>query len=193
MTFEYEITEINRRLSNLIKIGTIKATKYDDFLPVVKVSMGELESAWLPLMQLRAGPDSHWWPLEVGEQVLILSTSGDTCQGVVLGSIHQNTFPAQSNSAYTHKVTYSDGAVLEYNRESHHLKMQLPEGATIELIANGGFSVVGDVAIQGNIKASGDISDTVRSMAEDREIYNTHNHAGVTSGSAATLTTQQRQ
>ena len=71
--------------------------------------------------------------------------------------------------------------------------MQLPEGATIELIANGGLSVVGDVAIQGNIKASGDIMDHTRSMSADRDIYNAHNHGGVTFGSSKTLLTQQKQ
>ena len=96
-------------------------------------------------------------------------------------------------------MTYRDGAVIEYDREAHHLKAMLPSGATTALISDGGVSIKGDVTImgnttvQGNIKASNDITDKTRSMAADRVIYNAHTHPGVLSGPASTAPPAQPQ
>lgn len=174
--FEFEITELQRRLANLVRIGRIADIDYSGAIPRVRVRIDPLTTAWLPLISLRAGPDQSWWPVEINEQVIVLSPSGELNQGIVLGSICQQRFPADGDSIDVHRTTYADGAVIEYDRAAHHLHAALPAGATTALISDGGVSIVGDVTVTGNINASGDITDHTRSMENDRNLYNDHRH-----------------
>jgi phage baseplate assembly protein V len=174
--FEFEITELNRRVANMVRLGRVAAIDYAGSIPKVRVRIEPLTTAWLPLLSLRAGSDKHWWPVEVNEQVLVLSPSGELNQGVVLGSLHQQNFAAPASTIDVHRVTYSDGAVIEYDRAAHHLSATLPSGATTTLISDGGVSIVGDVTVTGNIKASGDITDHTRSMQAGRDRFNAHQH-----------------
>jgi len=189
----FEIAELHRRLGNLLKIGRIEKTDYSQAIPLCRVRVGDLLTGWLPMLALRAGPDNCWWPFEIGEQVVVLSPSGDPAQGIVLGAINQRSFPAQGDRPDRHRVVYADGAVIEYDRSAHHLKAVLPEGATTEIVSSGGVSIVGDVAVIGNITASGDITDHTRSMQGDRDIFNAHTHSGIRSGPGNTQTPNQQQ
>jgi len=176
----YEIKELKRRLDSIVLVGTI--SKVDLDLARVRVEIGDIVTGFLPWLTQRAGGDVSWWSPEVGEQVMVFSPSGELSLGVVLPAIYQQSFPASSNSPDIKKITFKDGAVIEYDRASHHLKAALPAGATTELVSDGGVSVIGDVSVTGNIVASGDITDAVRSMADDRGIYNGHKHGGVVAG-----------
>jgi len=191
--FEFEITELQRRVANAIRLARVVATDYQGAIPRVRVVIGPLTTAWLPLLTLRAGPDQAWWPVEVDEQVIVLSPNGELPQGIVLGALNQQRFPAVGQSVDVHRMTYADGAVIEYNRQTHHLQATLPSGATTTLISDGGVSIVGDVSVTGNITASGDITDHTRSMQADRAIYNRHTHPGVSRGRGSIQVTEQLQ
>jgi hypothetical protein len=92
-------------------------------------------------------------------------------------------------------VRQADGADMSYDRDAHTLRISLPSGATIEIIADGGLSIVGDTNIIGklhttdNISSDRDIIDSVRSMQADRDIYNGHDHPH---GDPITGTTNQQ-
>lgn len=45
MTTGFEITELNRRLANMIRLGTVKEANYKENIPHVKVAIGDLETA----------------------------------------------------------------------------------------------------------------------------------------------------
>lgn len=123
MESTFEIAELNRRLGNLLKIGRIEETDYSGVIPLCRVRVGDLLTGWLPMLALRAGPDNCWWVLEVDEQVVVLSPSGDPAQGIVLGAINQQRFPAQGDHPDVHRVVYADGAVVEYNRRTHEMTL----------------------------------------------------------------------
>lgn len=186
MSLEFEVTELHRRLANLVMLGKVIEADYSAAIPRLIIKIGELQTGWLPMLTQRAGHDVSWWPLEVGEQVVVLSPSGDPSQGVVLGATNQQSKPATASKASVHKTVYADGAVIEYDREVHHLKAVLPEGGTTELVSDGGVVIDGDVSVIGDISASGDVTDSIRSMQADREIYNSHTHGGVQVGSSVT-------
>ena len=193
MVVEFEITELHRRLANLIMLGKVIEADYGQVIPKLKVNIGELQTAWLPMMTQRAGNDVSWWPLEVGEQVVVLSPSGDLTQGVVLGAINQKSVPAIGDHNSVHRMIYADGAVIEYDRETHLLKAVLPDSATTELVSDGGVTIIGDVTVTGNIKATGEVIDHTRSMQADRDIYNAHTHSGIKSGPGSTAIPNQSQ
>ena len=185
----FDITELNRRVANLLTLGTVIDADYGQAR--VRVQIGEIATTWLPWMTRRAGGDSDWWAPEIGEQVMVLSPSGELAQGIVLLSLYSDAHPAPVNEPTQHHSRYADGAVLEYDRKTHHLKAQLPAGATAEVIADGGVTIVGDVSVTGHITASGDISDHTRSMQAGRDIYNGHDHTGDSGGKTSTPGAQQ--
>lgn len=139
----YAIAELNRRVASLIRFGTVSEADYDKAR--VRVAMGEAESHWLPWITLRAGGDRSWWVPEVGEQVLVLAASGELAQGVVLGSIFQTAHPAPASSPDVDRREYKDGAVIEYDRKTHHLRAEIPGSA--ELDAEGNISATSKTEI----------------------------------------------
>ena len=182
------ISDILRRLENLIRIGTI--AEVDTATALVRVayavdnSGADVLTAWRPWLTHRAGPDSTWWAPEVGEQVLLLSPSGDLSMAIVLPAIYQDAFLPPAASEDVRHTTFSDGAVIEYNRATHHLKAVLPAGATTELVSDGGLSIVGDVSVEGSINATvditaeGEVSDTEGELSRLRGNYNTATYIG---------------
>jgi phage baseplate assembly protein V len=65
---------------------------------------GESESEWLPWLADRAGAISVWAPVSEGEQVIVLSESGETAQGVILGSVFSDENSGCSNSEGVFKI-----------------------------------------------------------------------------------------
>ena len=75
-------SETDRMLSGMLMAGTIEAVDYQ--AARVRVRSGDWVSAWLPWVALAAGQVRHWRPPSVGEQVMILSPSGQPEQGMVM-------------------------------------------------------------------------------------------------------------
>ena len=135
----FSLAELDRRTANLIRLGTIEAADYA--AARVRVRSGELLTGWLPWLTTRAGPDVSWWAPEVGEQVVLLSPSGEPASGVVLGAIYQQRYPAPESRETVHTTVYQDGTTVTYDREAHHLTVACVGDVT--LIAQGDVSVRG--------------------------------------------------
>ncbi|MCP3943465.1 MAG: phage baseplate assembly protein V [Desulfobacteraceae bacterium] len=114
---EYRIAELERRMLGIIRIGTIKELIGERVI----VKAGDLVTAPLPWVTRRAGKDRDFWAPEPGEQVLLVCPCGDPALGVVIPAIYRDDFPAPASEASIHRIVYSDGTTLEYNRETHKL------------------------------------------------------------------------
>lgn len=205
---DFQLTELGRRLANVVRPGTVG--EVDGAAARVRVRYGEtVLSAWLPWVTARAGADRSWWAPEVGEQVLILAPSGDLGAGVVLTGVYQRGYPAPEQSPDKHATHYRDGAVIEYDRAAHRLRAVLPEGGTAEITAPDGVTVRGDLMVtgdldvtgaaevagditghadigaDGDVSADGNIEDSLGTMGDMRSQYNQHRHTP-TSGSPPT-------
>lgn len=108
-----DITDILRRLENVVRWGTVSAIDYGK--PACMVDTGRITTDWLPFFQVRAGETTEWNPPTIGEQCLILSPSGDLANGMVLFGIHTDQNQPPSHSPDTHVRQYPDGAVISYN------------------------------------------------------------------------------
>lgn len=190
MTLDFAVAELGRRLSNIIRVGVIADLDTEDARVKVEF-LGTEESPgiltdWLPWITTRAGDDISWWAPTVGEQVLLLSPSGEIGAGIVLPAIYSNQKPPNGNTQSIRRVTYSDGTMIEYDKEQSKLSVNCV--GSVELIAAGDVSVEsggnvsvvaagfvdiqsseatvtasqvtinGEVAINGNVTVSGNIS-----------------------------------
>jgi len=73
MNLAFEVTELHRRLANMVLLAKVIEADYSGSIPKAKVVVGEITSAWLPMLVSRAGNDRSWWPLEIGEQVRVIA------------------------------------------------------------------------------------------------------------------------
>jgi phage baseplate assembly protein V len=173
----FDVTELDRRLSNLIRYGAIVQTDYVN--AKVRVQAGDILTGWLPWLTQRAGGNLSWHAPEAGEQVIILSPSGELNQGVVLAGLFQTLKPPPVLNPVKHHMLYSDGAVVEYDRAAHHLQAVLPAGATVQLTSTGGIKISGDITLTGTLTATVDV------IANGISLHN-HKHGGVQAGAAQT-------
>jgi len=134
----FDIAEIERRLSNLIRLGKVDQVDYGISPPKARVWIGDAAkqsgflTEWLPWFGLSAGDDRSCTPLDVGEQVMVLSPSGELNQGMIMRGIFQTAHPYPVTSPDKHHAAYKDGAVVEYDRLTHTYKINIPtDGAVV--------------------------------------------------------------
>lgn len=149
-----DLANLTRLLENLIRFGTIAAVQMKP--PRVKVLTGTLTTAWLPWINPRAGADREWNPPTEGEQVLLLSPSGQLANGVAVTGLFSELIPANGEREGLHRTTYRDGAVIEYDSIAKHLRATLP--GTAEVTAVGNVSITTQAALSAT--ATGDITLT---------------------------------
>lgn len=129
--------ELLNNLNRMILIGTVEETDYAKAR--VRVRVGNWLTAWLPWVTKRAGQDVQWWPVEKGEQVVLLSPGGDMAQAVVLGSLYQQQQQdivadrMQDAPEQIHRTQYQDGTVLEYDRKNHILRADVKGSVTMSV------------------------------------------------------------
>jgi len=162
-------------------------TAVDELLARVRVcipDLGDLESAWLPVVQRNAGPNQDYWLPDIDELVAVLFDEHAE-SGFVLGAVYDESHPPTVAARGRRYVRFSDGAEFSYDRNDHHLVVQLPEGGTMAVTAPGGLSVTGDVHVDGHVEATGDVSDGAGSLAEHRQRFETHQHTGDSGGTTS--------
>lgn len=91
----FELAETRRRMSNLIRPGTVKS-----FDPKTNKAVADVgfETHDLPVFN-HAGTAKHWHPLKPGQQITLLAPDGDVANGFLIpGGFHDKN-PAPSQSA----------------------------------------------------------------------------------------------
>ena len=102
----------------IVRFGVVTAV--DAGAARAKVSFGgESESAWLPWLAERAATIKVWAPVAIGEQVVVLSESGDTAQGVILSLVFISSYAAPSGDGAEHllqlgasSISVKDDAII---------------------------------------------------------------------------------
>ncbi|MDE9455901.1 phage baseplate assembly protein V [Xenorhabdus bovienii] len=200
-----QLTELLRRLRNLIRIGII--TQVDTPRGLCRVRTGNLETDWLHWLTARAGHTRTWWAPSVDEQVLLLSIGGDLTTAFVLPAIFSNEFPAPSASPEAAHICFPDGAVMEYEPQSGALTVTGIQTATVtasvsvhitapeitcvartritletpEVICTQLMST-GNLIVRNGGKMTGNIEHTGGTFSSNGVVVDTHKHTGVRSG-----------
>ncbi|WP_417702299.1 phage baseplate assembly protein V [Pseudophaeobacter sp.] len=106
----YTAAENERSREGIVKFGRVTAV--DAGTARAKVSFGgESESDWLPWLAERAAAISIWAPVAVGEQVVVLSESGDTAQGVIIGSVFSQGNPGAAAAEDLFKIQVGPSSI----------------------------------------------------------------------------------
>lgn len=125
-----DIAQLSRLVENLIRVGTI--AEVDHAAARCRVASGELLTEWLPWLEHRAGNTRTWDPPTVGEQVIILSPSGEPAGGIALTGIFRSAHPAPSASPSEHVIDFPDGARIAYDHATGALTATGIQTATIQ-------------------------------------------------------------
>ncbi|GFN46479.1 phage baseplate assembly protein V [Candidatus Regiella insecticola] len=125
----FDNADYQRRLANVIRIGTVSAV--DTTQGRCRVKTGELETDWLHWLTSSAGHIKMWSAPSIGEQVLILSISGELTTAFVLPAIFSDANPAPSASEAAILLCFPDGAQCHYEPKTGHLAVTGIKTATI--------------------------------------------------------------
>ncbi|QDQ87655.1 phage baseplate assembly protein V [Alcaligenaceae bacterium SJ-26] len=202
---------IDRRLENLIRFGTIAEVRYSR-PPCARVKSGGLTTNWLRWLELRAGDTRDWDPPTVGEEVVILSPGGDLSAGVVLRGLLCEGNPEPSNSPDKTVRVFPDGTRYEHDHKAGSSSMTGMKSFLIEasdrielktksirlnadLTTSTGKHVVEDLLSylaglsgkdgKGNTTAiSGDFTHVGGKLSSNGVVLHMHVHVSVQSGSS---------
>lgn len=162
--------EQSRLIGNLLMLGVVR--ELDDAQGRVRVDADGMLTDWIPWVEQRAGPGVRsWCAPEPGEQVVLACPYGDPGQAVVIGSLHQDRFPAPADSRQVHRTQYADGSLVEYDRQTTTLTVTVGTGQVIVncsraevhasesvLLDTPSVQATGDLEVSGAITAGKDIS-----------------------------------
>ena len=204
----YDLTEMNRSISNMIRVGNIRAV--DVANARVRVAFGGCVSDWLPWGTSRAGNRRDWTAPNVGEQVMVFCPFGDPTQAVVGPSIFQDDFSAPAASADQDTTIYPDGTTVDYNSATNTLTVTVAGSGNVvinckvatvkadtsvtidtpettctgNLTVNKSFTMGqegGSATMKGNVAIEGGIL-----THNGKNVGSTHTHGGVQSGGSNT-------
>ncbi|MFV5340863.1 phage baseplate assembly protein V [Acinetobacter baumannii] len=134
--------DINRRLENLIRFGTIKTVNPSKPIPLVTVDLDDIVTPEIRFFNARSGDDSTWDPPSLDEEVMVISPCGEIGPtSVVFYGLYNNEHPSPSDDLNKKIRVFADGCVIAYDVAAHHLSALLPHMGTIEVTANGGVTV----------------------------------------------------
>ena len=149
--------ELERRLSTAVKIGTISAVDHSS--KRIRVSAGGMTSAWLPWPAEAGRNYVRWRPLREGQQVVLVSPSGDLTQAVIAGMLYTSSISAPDDSADLDVILFDDGTRLEYDSGAHKLTASVSGSAEIEteteLTATVGTELTATAGTDVNVTAAG--------------------------------------
>lgn len=205
MNTQATLTEIQRLLRNMIRVGVVTHVNTADAL--CRVQTGEMTTGWLNWLTRRAGRSRDWWAPSIGEQVLILSIGGELETAFVLPGIYSDNNPAPSASADALHISFPDGAVIEYEpatgaltvsgiktaditasesitatvplvtvRASTRITLDTPEVVCTNKLITGTLEVQQGGEMRGNIQHSGG------SLSSNGKVLHTHRHPGDSGG-----------
>ena len=203
-----ELSEMNRQLNNVVRIGVIK--QVDTANSRAKVAVAGCTTDWLPWGTTRAGKRRDWSPPVIGEQVLLFAPYGDLGQAVIGPSIFQDDYAAPAASPDQETTVYPDGTTVDYNSASNTLTITVAGAGNViinckratvkaetsvtldtpDTMVTGNLTVAknfqmgnegGTATMKGNVAIEGG------SLTHNgKNVGSTHQHSGVQSGGSNT-------
>ncbi len=170
--------DINRRLENLIRFGTIKTVNPSKPIPLVTVDLDDIVTPEIRFFNARSGEDSTWDPPSLDEEVMVISPCGEIGPtSVVFYGLYNNEHPAPSDDLNKKIRVYADGCIIAYDIAAHHLSAILPSGGKAIVTADGGITVNGDTTINGNLQINGSTAMTGNNTVGGSQLVQGSSHS----------------
>lgn len=192
-------TDLERRLQSFVNRGIV--TQVDYKTARCRVQIDGVETDWLKFSSGRLGKVSIWNPPHIGEQVLVISETGELSTGVVTHSFDYDNQPMPSSSPDTIELHCADGATFIYNHSSHQLGVTLPDESVTTLVSRRLQVSASDVAIDcdnyhvncsayavdcQSYNLNSQTNNQKGTLTINGKPYLGHNHSGVESGPSST-------
>jgi len=169
----YALADLTKRLSNIIRIGTIFEINVQ--IAKARVKIGELETDFLPWANSNSGSNNIWNPPEIYEQVVILSPSGDLSQAIILPSLYKNN--ASNSDQNIKSITYQDGSKISFNVSSGTLDLDLKGDVIIKVVGNANIegdniniTASSNITLDGNVDLGGSGGQPIARIGDKVEI-----------------------
>jgi phage baseplate assembly protein V len=173
--------DIQRLIGDLAREGVVVAV--DEAAGTARVQFADdLITGDIPWLAARAGATRTWSPPAIGEQVLVLAPEADAERGIILGSLSSDAHPHPASDGST-LTAFADGARISYDPAAHALLAQLPPGATVTVVAEGGLHFTGDLTVNGDVRSTGTITGDTDVIGAGKSLKS-HKHLGVQAGGA---------
>ena len=170
--------EADRQIGNLCQVGYV--TEVDNATSRVRVRIGELDTASIPVMQIRSGTIRvHWMP-SVGEQVTVYAPSGDLARAFVGGSLPIDGNAVAPNAA-SPTMDLGGGTVRILGK----LYVDGDVEITGKIDVAGAVTCEADVGVAGKIDVAGNVTSAADVVASGKSLT-THRHGGVQTGGGQT-------
>ncbi len=106
----WHITEINRRISHMIRPCTVVSFDPVANKAVVDIGAPESPAPTIPLpVGSHGGATKHWQPLSPGQLVTLLSPDGDPGNGYIVGAGYTDATSKPSSSSREHVMAQGEG------------------------------------------------------------------------------------
>jgi phage baseplate assembly protein V len=149
------VAELNRRLVNLARVGTV--AEVDAAKATVRVAFGPLLTAPLPWLTHCANATVRTYTAPVvGEQVLVLSPNGNLSSGVAIPAIFQAAHANPASAPNVHTTVYADGTTLTYDSAAHLLCADVKGDARLKTTGDATGEIAGNavLTVQGATQAT---------------------------------------
>lgn len=206
MNESWQLHELERRFHQLLRFGVVEEVDLEKAR--LKVRIGQVLTDWLPWITSNAGHTRSWRAPSVGEQVLVMSPSGDLTAGVVLPALYQARFGPPASEADTQCVHFSDGSQVSYDARAQVMTVRLEGNGRVNvhcreltiqaseqirlitpmLSCRGDVSVGGKLEVKGRVQASagaavsGGLSVSGGMSNDGVNVGRGHRHGGVEGG-----------
>lgn len=150
----HTLTDLSRRMSNLIGLGTI--AEVDHSSARVRVDLNGRKTAWLPVPAEIGENFRRWRPLRIGTQVLVACPAGDPANAIIVQIIYSAALPPPANRGDVDVILFDDGTTLQYDSGAQvltvisagALAVQTASDATVTVGGSASVDVSGPISVQ---------------------------------------------
>lgn len=175
-----EIDELRRRLNQVVRFGVVAEIHESNKL--IKVKHGERSTQFIKWFTLSGGDMIHYRCPSIGELALIVDiSSGSSSQYLALCGWESDKYPFPISNP-KHVLTQFGELKLLWDSEKNELTFEAPAQINFKTpILNCDdetlLKALKSLKVETkNLESTGEVTDMVRSMSEDRDLYNAHNN-----------------
>lgn len=127
----FELREIQRRLENVISIGTVSAVNHQQ--KTLRLQLGDIQTDWLDMPAQQGRNFKRWQPIRKGQQFILGAPNGELEQAVIIGELYSDHLPSPSHDPELDLIQFECGTVIQHDNRTGKLTIQAQ--GEMELVA----------------------------------------------------------